>query len=354
MHKYRTSGFLLSLIVIIGIYFLFSSMWAQAVKPVSSSVRLSPIFVDVTQVKTADIPNIVSALGSLSAVRIVTISAESNGRISGIHFKSGQEVDQGMPIVELDNAQAQADYQSAVTTMNLARIKYERSNLLLNQAISQQELATLKADMESKEATVKSKLAVLNQKVITAPFSGVLGIFHVQVGDYVRAGNPLVTLVNTTQLRADYQLPEIFLPKLKLGQFITITSSTYPKKVFYGTVSFISPTVNSDTRSISIQALVPNNTKLLSPGMFVHITHQISVAKNTVVIPEEAIQADVKGYYVYTVIDGKVGQTYVKIGAHLNNQAQVLSGLKIGDTIVVAGQQKLEDGSIVKVVKYEA
>ncbi|WP_264435383.1 efflux RND transporter periplasmic adaptor subunit [Coxiella endosymbiont of Dermacentor marginatus] len=149
-------------------------------------------------------------------------------------------------------------------------------------------------------------------------------------------------------------MPESFLPKLKLGQFITITSSTYPKKVFYGTVSFISPTINPDARSISIQALVPNDMKLLSPGMFVHVAHQISISKNTVVIPEEAIQADIKGYYVYKVADGKASQIYIKIGTHLGNQAQVLSGLKIGDAIVwVAGQQKLDDGSFVKVVKKE-
>ncbi|WP_264435382.1 efflux RND transporter periplasmic adaptor subunit [Coxiella endosymbiont of Dermacentor marginatus] len=92
------------------------------------------------------------------------------------------------------NTQVQADYQSAVTNMKLARTKYERSKLLLNQAVSQQELATLKADMEGKEATVKSKLSYLNQKVITAPFPGVLGVFHVQVGDYVKAGDSLVTL----------------------------------------------------------------------------------------------------------------------------------------------------------------
>ncbi|MBT8506282.1 efflux transporter periplasmic adaptor subunit [Coxiella-like endosymbiont of Rhipicephalus sanguineus] len=352
MYKYWKSSFFLSLVFIVGIYFLFSSMWARATKPVS--VRPQPLLVDVTQVKTADIPNAVSALGSLSGVRVVTISAESDGRIAGIHFESGQEVDQGMPIVELDNVQAQADCQSAVTAMKLARTKYERSKLLLNQAISQQELATLQADMESKEAVVKSKLAALNQKITTAPFSGVLGVFHVQIGDYVKAGDPLVTLINTSQLRADYQLPENFLPELKLDQLITITSSTYPKKVFYGTVSFISPTVNSDTHSISIQALVPNDMKLLSPGMFVHVSHQISVAKNTAVVPEEAIQADVKGYYVYKVMGDKVAQIYIKIGARLDNQAQVLSGLKIGDTIVVAGQQKLDDGSVVRVVKQEA
>ncbi|WP_236905135.1 efflux RND transporter periplasmic adaptor subunit, partial [Coxiella endosymbiont of Rhipicephalus microplus] len=140
------SSCFLSFVVIVGIYCLFSSMWARDDKLLS--VRPDPVLVDVTQVTTADIPNSVSALGSLSAVQVVTISAESDGRIAGIHFKSGQEVEQGMPIVELDHVQAQADYQSAVTAMKLARTKYNRSKLLLNQAISQQELATLKADME--------------------------------------------------------------------------------------------------------------------------------------------------------------------------------------------------------------
>ena len=352
MAKYWKSGFFLGLVLVTISYFLMGFMRAHAAKRVNLTSQ--PILVDVATVKTADIANTVSALGSLSAVQVVTVSAESDGRIAGIHFRSGQEVGQGMPIVQLDNAQAQADYQSAVTTLQLARTKYQRSNLLLNQAVSQQALATLKADMESKEAAVKSKLAVLNGKVVNAPFSGVFGDFKVQVGDYVKAGDPLVTLVNTSQLRADYQLPESFLPELKLGQLVAIASSTYPKKVFYGTVSFISPTVNPDTRSISLQALIPNDKGLLSPGMFVHVTQQISVAKNILVIPEEAIQADIKGYYVYKVVGNRVGQIYIKIGARIDNRAQVLSGLKVGDMIVVAGQQKLDDGSVIKVMKQDA
>ncbi|AML49109.1 efflux transporter periplasmic adaptor subunit [Coxiella burnetii] len=349
MVKYWESGLFIAFVAVVGFYFAFSSMGARAAKTVP--VGAQPVSVDVAKVKTADIPNTVNALGSLSAVKVVTISAESDGRIAEIHFKSGQEVDTGMPIVQLDNAQAQADYQSAVTAMKLARTKYERSKLLLNQAISQQELAALKADMESKEASVQSKLAALNEKVVNAPFSGVLGAFQVQVGDYVKAGDPLVTLVNTSQLRADFQVPENFLPELKQGQLVTITTGTCPQKTFYGTVSFISPMVSSDTRSISIQALVPNDKELLSPGMFVHVSQQISVAKNAPVIPEEAIQADVKGYYVYKVVGDKVGQTYIKVGTRVDNQAQVLSGLNIGDTIVVAGQQKLDDGSVIKVQK---
>lgn len=345
MIKYCKSGLAFGLAFLVSVCFLSVSFCATAAS--------KPIRVNDAKVAAADIPNSVNTLGSLSAVQVVTVSSESAGRVAQTHFKSGQQVAKSMPIVQLDNAQAEADYQSAVTALNLSRLKYQRSKLVPT-AISQQELANLKADVDREEADVKSKQAALNQKQIIAPFAGVLGAFKVQVGDYVKAGDSIVTLVNTRQLRADYQLPESELPKLKQGQLVKITTSAYPDKAFYGTVSFISPTVNKETRSIDMQALVPNDKKLLSPGMFVHVAQQISVAKNTPVIPEEAVLADVKGYYVYKVVGNKVAQTYIKVGVRVDDQAQVLSGLKIGDSVVTAGQQKLQDGSVIKIVAVAA
>ena len=307
------------------------------------------VVVNVGKVVSGDIPNKIEALGGLSAMQKVTISAETSGRVSVINFKNGQQAAKGMPIVQLDNQQAEADYQSAVTAYHLASQKYERSKTLVDEAISKQALAVLKAAVATKQAAVQSKLADLNEKQVVAPFSGTLGAFSVQVGDYVNAGDALVTLVNSSVLRADYNIAESVLPKLKHGQLVTVTTSAYPKKKFYGTVTFISPTVSQDSRMVAVQAQINNHDDLLSPGMFVKISQQIGEIKNTILVPSAAISADIKGYFVFVVKGNKVVQTYIKTGMHSGTNTQVLKGLKVGDTIVVAGQQKLQDGSTIEV-----
>ncbi|MCH9644673.1 MAG: efflux RND transporter periplasmic adaptor subunit [Gammaproteobacteria bacterium] len=325
---------------------MFSSL-AQA--SVGQQPAHKAIIVNVTKVGTETIPDTVPALGSLSAIRKVTISSEDDGRVSKINFSDGAEVSKDMPIIQLNNVEAQAAYQQAVTDYQLAQQKYNRSKQLLDQAISQQDLDALKADVATKQAAVQSAQAALSKKQVLAPFSGVLGAFQVQVGDFVHAGDPIVTLVNLNELHANYNIAENLLPKLKNNQLVKIKVSTYPDKTFYGTVNFISPTINQATRTVAIQATVPNKDNLLKPGMFVHAEQQIEVLKNAIVVPEQAILADVKGYYVYKVVGNKAAQVYIKVGTRLNGRAQVLSGLSVGDEIVTAGQQKLNDGSIISV-----
>ena len=308
-----------------------------------------PIVVEVAHVVAGDIPKSIEALGTLSAVQNVTISSEISGRISEINFKNGETVAKGMPIVQLNNQQAQADYQTAVTGYQLALQKYNRSKNLVNEAISRQDFAIIQAGVATAESDVQSKLADLNAKRITAPFSGVLGAFQVQTGDYVKDGDPLVTLVNTTQLRADYNIPEQNLAELKAGQLVTIKTSAYPNQVFYGTVSFISPIVSPDSRMVAVQALIDNSKGPLLPGMFVRLSEQLGLIKNAVIIPASAISADIKGYYVFKVEGTKVAQTYITTGMQVGAKTQVLNGLQVGDTIVIAGQQKLQDGSMITV-----
>ncbi len=316
----------------------------------AQSANEDAVAVNVAKVTSGDIPQTIMALGGLSALKYVVISAETAGRVSAINFKDGQQVGRGMPIVQLDNQQATALYQTAVTQFHLARQKYERSKQLVNIAVSMQDLAVLKAMVATSQAAVQKALADLNEKQVIAPFTGVLGAFRVQVGDYITAGEQLVTLTNSKQLRADYNIPEDKLPSIQAGQLVSVTTSAYPKKVFYGTVTFISPTINQSSRMVAIQALVNNPKGLLSPGMFVHISQQIGTIKNTVIIPDSAISADIKGYFVYKVVGNKVVQDYITIGMRIDGKAQILKGLAVGDTIVVAGQQKLQDGSVIKVV----
>lgn len=309
----------------------------------------APIVVNTTKPTVMDVPEWIQALGTLSAVNSVVLSSEVPGRIAKIYFKNGQAVGASMPVIQIDDAKDQATYDSFVAELDLSRHKYERANLLLNQAISAEELETLKANVAADEANVKNALVSLNQKEIQAPFAGILGAFNVQVGDYVTAGDPLVTLVDSSRLRVDFNIPQNLVSKLKLGQLVNISVDAYPRKTFYGTVSFIASIVNKDTRSIAVQALVPNPQNLLSSGMFVHVAEQISVTKNAIMVPQDAVLADITGYYVYIVHDNKVSKIYVKLGTHVGTMVQITSGLHPEDIIVSTGQQKLSDGSLITV-----
>ena len=316
----------------------------------SNAVVTPPSAVSVTQVTTTRVSQDIRALGSLSASEQATISSVVAGRVSKIYFRNGQQVSQGMPIIQLDNSSDLAQYQSSLAALELSRDKYRRSLLLLNQAVSQQELETLKASLATDEANVKASLIAIDQKQIVAPFSGVLSSFNVNEGDYVSAGDPVVTLVNTAQLRVDYSVPQEKVPLLKQGQTVSVLVDAYPNQTFYGTVNFIAPIVNNISRMISVQAVVPNPQGLLAPGMFVHVAQQIDVTQNALVIPQQATQADISGYYVFVVNGNKVAKTYITVGEHVDTLVQVLSGLTAGQTIVTAGAQKLSDGSEIEVV----
>ena len=275
---------------------------AHTKKPViPGSNPANPIPVIVARVTQQAIPQQVDALGSLKALQSVVVSSEVSGRVSQIFFSDGQHVDQ------------------------------------------------LQADVGSQEAAVKSAMAVLNEKQLTAPFNGTLTAFQVQVGDYVNQGQPLVTLVNREQLEVVYSLPEQYLPDLKMGQVVAVTSNAYPNKSFQGAVTYVAPNIDETTRSIGIQATIDNKEGLLSPGLFVHVTQTIGMDNNSLVIPEEAVMASVKGYTVYKVVNGQVRLTTVQLGVHSAGKVQVVSGLSLNDDVVVAGQQKLQDGSYVTV-----
>ena len=311
----------------------------------------NPVPVQVGAVTTKDIPQTVPALGSLSAVNIVTLSAQTDGRISAINFRNGQLVEKGMPVIALDDTQAQATFQEKKTAYELAKQKYEAYQKLQQFAVSVQQLRSLKADVATMKAQYNSAFAAVQQMKVVAPFTGVLGAFKVNQGDYITAGSPIVTLVNSAELRVDYNLPEVYLSKLKQGQLVSLVSSAYPKQIFYGTVTYISPTISQSTRTVAVQASVPNKKNKLSPGMFVQIKQRVGVLKNVVVVPEEAVLVDVKGNYVYLVKQNKVQKQYITIGQHTEADVQVTRGLSKGDAVVITGQQKLEDGTLVEIKK---
>jgi membrane fusion protein, multidrug efflux system len=319
--------------------------------PAHASKRIAPVAINVQvmQVATKDLPKQISSLGSLVAPDSVTLSADGSGRIKQINFKNGQTVGKGMPVLQLDDTSAEVDYQKSVAKLNTDSKMLARQ-LQAAETLSQQAIDSQKAVVEADKADVKSKQAILNQMSVDAPISGVLGNFQVNVGDYLTAGSPIVTLVNTKQLRVDYNVSSDNLKSIKRGQAVILSVNSYPDKKFMGSVTYISPSLDPTTRTVAVQALVPNPKGLLRPGMFSHIEQNISMQKNALVIPQLSVIAGVKGYSVFKVVNSKASVQNIQLGARFGNSVVVESGLKVGDSVIVSGQDKVQDGSLVNII----
>ena len=316
----------------------------------SAYATQKPIDVEAVAARKGNVPRLIYALGSLTAAQEVELSSQSAGVIANIYFDDGQAVEKGMPILQLDNAAARASYDSAAATYTVARNKYQRSKQLINEGISRQALDTLKAQAEAAKATMNGAQVAFEQKQIKAPFSGALGAFQVHMGQYVSPGQVLVSLVNKKVLKANFTVPAAQLALLKHGQQVRFTVSSYPKREFSGEVNYISPTVDPSTRSIAVEAIVQNPKQILSPGMFIRLKQQVGEIKQAVLLPQVAVNSDIKGYYVYRVDGNKVAKVYIKLGVRTRGQIQITSGLRAGQRVVSAGVQKLQDGSLVHVV----
>lgn len=307
--------------------------------------------VQVAMVTQMGIPTTVFSVGRLVAIKSAQLSSEVDGRISTIFFQNGDYVHKGQPIIQLDDAKAKADLYSAQAAYRLSQTTYARYQALIKEGgVSQQTLDQQKSALESNEAAVKMRMASLQQKTITAPFSGVLSVFNVTSGAYVSSGQALVKLVDKQKLRVQYTIPQKYLALLKLGQVVSVKSNSYPTKTFSGEVSYIAPSVNEDTGSVTIQATIENHKNLLSPGMFVTINQIVQEDPDALVIPEQSIVASLQGHHVFVVKNGIARAIKIKIGERRNGFAQVKKGLKLGEKIVIAGQQKIHDGSLVKIV----
>ena len=336
------------------VFFIVLMTGLQTIVYASDSV----VNVVVADVKREDIPVFVHSLGQLKAAQRVEISPQTSGQIASINFKNGASVGKGEPIVQLDNAIAKTDLEKAKTALALAQQKYERAKKVA-QYLSSQELSSLLADVKTQKAVLNSSLAALQQRQVAAPFSGVLGTFHFSEGDYITAGQSLVSLYSTETLKLVYSIPDLYLENLKKGQSVYLHISQYPHKTFIGTVDYIAPIIDANTRTVEIHALVSNPATKpmaktgqrvsLAPGMLAQVDHQLSVIKDALTVPEMAVSTDIHGDYVFILSGKEARKVYVKEGRRFHGRIQLLAGVTKGNQVIVAGQQKLQDHSQVSV-----
>jgi len=303
------------------------------------------VAVESTRVGTAPVPQVITAVGSLRSDESVTLRPEVAGRITDIMFKEGERVTKGATLVRLDPSINTADVQQARANLTLAQSKYDRAvDLASRNFISGQARDEAKNNLEVAQASFALASAKLAKTELKAPFSGLIGLRVVSVGDYVKEGADLVNLESIDPLKVDFRVPETFLKQVQVGQTVEVTLDALPGKAYDGKVFAVNPLVDAAGRAIVIRAQVRNQDTSLRPGMFARVRLITREEREAMVLPEQALVPQGNEQYVFKVIDGKVSRVKVETGQRRDGKVEIVAGLAKGDEVVTAGQLKLREG----------
>ena len=308
-----------------------------------------PTPVETARVLAAELAVEATAVGSLRSNESVILRPETPGRIASINFRDGVAVGKGALLIALDAATQSAELDQAKASLGLAQANHQRNqDLFARKFISRQALDNTQAGLKVQEAAVAVAQARFEKMHIRAPFSGIVGIRNVSVGDYVKEGQELVNLEDISILKIDFRLPESYLSQLRPGQRLEVASDAMPGQLFPAVLDAINPLVEAGGRAISLRAHLPNGERRLRPGMFVRVRLIFEQRNNVLLIPEQAVVPDSKAPYVYRIVDGKAKRAPIKTGLRRDGQVEVIEGLGAGDEVVTAGQLKLRDGASVR------
>lgn len=361
MAKSRTASLILRMVVmlivigvILGGIFGFqafkSQMIAQAIAARSNPAQT----VSTTTATTSDWQERLEAVGSFRAVNGADLSSEVSGIVESFSFQDGQDVAAGAPLLQLRAEEDIATLRQYQAAADNAQLTYDRDlKQLKAQGVSQATVDSDLATLKSNQAQVAAQQALIDKKTVRAPFAGRLGTRQVDLGQYLAAGTTMVTLQSLDPILFDFTLPQQALAKLKTGQPVTATLDAYPGRGFDGTITAISPVVDSTTRSLTVRASLANPDHLLLPGMYGKAAVAVGQPQRYVTLPATAIVSNPYGDIAYVVGGEGAGQTvkqiFVTTAGSRGDQVAVAKGVKEGDTVVTSGQLKLQNGSPVTI-----
>lgn len=295
---------------------------------------------------------VISAVGTFTAYNDVLLKAETAGRIEAVHFKEGDHVQPDKKLFTLHNEEQKLKVQLAQAALDLSKSSLERKKTLVKKGfVSKQLFEEVRYAAKVAEAELSLAKEELSKTVVRAPFDGDLSNKVVSVGAFVNEGDDLVHIQDITPIRLIFHLPENEIKNIKPGDKVVATTDLYTDKKFPGTVETVEPRIDEKSRTAIVHATFPNQQKLLIPGLYGRVTIETTSQKKTksVQVPEQALVIRPDGTYVYKIKKDKAILTKVSLGIRTGDEAQVLSGLKGGDQIVLEGQDKLQDGSDVTV-----
>jgi membrane fusion protein (multidrug efflux system) len=302
-------------------------------------------------------PATLTAIGSVEAVQGVLLSADLSGVVRDILFESGRRVAKGQVLVRLDTAQERAQLAQAVAQRDLSKLNLDRAVQLTSRGvIAQAELDRMQAEARTSEASVDAIQATIARKTIRAPFSGVLGIRQVDLGQRLNEGDPIVPLQQLDPVYVMFSLPQGDVNALKLGSEVVITSSDAVGRESIGRITAVNSVIDPATRNVAVQATLKNADLDLRPGMFVDVKVDLGTTSRAISLPASAVVFAPYGNSVFVVEDLKdpkgktykgVSQRFIKTGRERGDQVAVTDGLKPGETVVTSGAFKLRAGAAV-------
>ncbi len=346
------------LVVIAGLGFV---KYKQITTAMAQGANYAPPPEAVTTIVAAKAtwPSTLNIIGTAAAIQGVTVSADLPGTVDKINFESGRAVHQGDVLVELDTRQERAQLAAAEADRDLARINYARQQQLVAQGVvPRTEFDNASAQQKSTEAKVGEIRATIERKTIRAPFSGILGIHQINLGQYLAAGQAIVPLQSLNPIYVNFGVPQQESNRIRISRLLHITCDDLPGATFTGRVSAIDSVVDESTRNIQVQATLANPHDRLRPGMFVQVSVGVGESRDVIALPASSINYAPYGDSVFIVSDLKdpkgktyrgVRQQFVKVEGSRGDQVAVVSGVNPGEEVVTSGVFKLRNGAAVQV-----
>ncbi len=331
----------------------------QIAKAQSGSYQPPPEAVTTVIAQKEEWQGSLGAIGTVAAVNGVMVSADLPGVVQKIAFGSGDRVESGQLLVQLDTRQEQAQLAAATAKLELARMNLDRIRGLREQGInSQTEYDTAVAEQKQAEGVVGEIGATIERKTIHAPFSGILGIRQVNLGQYLKSGDPIVQLQSHDPIYVNFDVPQQELVRVRVGGPVSVTAEGPPPIELTGRITAIDSVVDESTRNVRVQATFENRQGRIRPGMFVTARALLDAREPVIALPASAISYAPFGDSVFVVEDVKgpngqsyrgVRQQFIKIGSARGDQVAVLSGISAGAEVVTSGVFKLRNGAAVAV-----
>jgi len=337
-------------------FFKFTQIQGFIAMAKSGAFAPPPTAVSTEVAKQTSWQPTLDTIGSVVAINGVTVSTDLAGIVSQIAFESGAKVHAGDLLVHLDTSQEEAQLHQAEAQRDLAQINLKRNTgLLASRTISQSDYDNSEATFRQMQATVDQYRALIARKTLRAAFDGIVGIRQANLGQYLKEGDPVVTLQSFDPIYVNFSLPQQDLSKLAVGQTVELHADAFEKETFTGKINAINSLVDQTTRNVQIQATLSNPDAKLRPGMFVRVSVLMNESKPVVAIPATAIHYAPYGDSIFIVSDLKdpqsgkpykgVREQFVKVGQTRGDLVAIESGLKPGEEVATSGVFRLRNAA---------
>lgn len=324
----------------------------RMITQIFANMPVQPLAVETVKAKPVTWQPALNGIGTVNANQGVELTVEAPGILRDVAFAPNTQVEQGQLLIRLDDVVQRADLQAARTQLEL-----EQANLARQQELQSRGVATnatleaTQAAFRAAEAQVARAEAVLEQRSVTAPFAGTIGLLRVDLGQYVQPGTIIATLQDLDTMRVDFSLPEQNLPDLFIGQTLALRSDE-TAQAFQGRITGIDPRVDPSSRLVAVRATVDGAGGTLTPGQFVRLQIDLPTESDVIALPQTALISSLYGDFVYVIRPQEddadtleARQVFVTPGRRSDGMIEIRDGIAAGDLIVTSGQNRLSNGA---------